>query len=411
MRQEKFEKDRNRFSHSERLIVEMFLLSYIFVFFLGETLSVVPYLWFLISILGGIIAYFVFRNRDYSLLYGIGLALIVTVPLLPFGVPLMNMVILFLFVLWRVQGNFNGSRINGWPFVIVNTLVFLSFTLIARLVFPFHEPELLVQKQLSLYLLASFLYYFIRMATIMNNSKQLGNFKVRDASKVFSFIIGCGLIAFLFVLTMLKAVRLGILLALVYLFSGLFTLFGKSVGPLLEYLQQGVERFVEEEMTPLNGEMEPIQLASFHNATNSGFESVALFFAFTILTIIAVILFKKKRKKRYIEKYSPYMFSTKLNGNKKHKVIQVPYDYSKARNEVRKSFEQFENEARSFNLARLHGETIKDWFSRMGWNQDGIVLTVYNEVRYGLQTPSENEQCSFIQELEEIKESFFVKKV
>ena len=160
MGQSKYEKDRNRFNLSERLIVEMFLLSYIFVFFLGNSGSNLPYIWLLISIIGGVISYFLFYNRDYSLGYGAGLALVLTVPLLLFSAPFMNVLIFFVYVLWRIQANFNGSRIHGWPFFSVNTIVFVFMYFLTRLFFVHSNPEELMRQQLFLYLIIIFSLFF-----------------------------------------------------------------------------------------------------------------------------------------------------------------------------------------------------------------------------------------------------------
>ena len=121
-----FEKDRNRFEITERLVVELSLLSYIFIFFLGETSSALPYIWLFISIAGGILAYFIFYSRDYSLGLGLGLALGLMLPLFLFGAPLINILFFFVYVFWRIQVNFNDSRIHGWPFItVVNTSAFV----------------------------------------------------------------------------------------------------------------------------------------------------------------------------------------------------------------------------------------------------------------------------------------------
>ena len=79
------------------------------------------------------------------------------------------------------------------------------------------------------------------------------------------------------------------------------------------------------------------------------------------------------------------------------------YDYSTARDEVRKSFEQFEKEAQRFKLVRHHEETVKEWFVRMGWEKNENVLSIYNAVRYGTHTPSESEKEVFIAGLESYK--------
>ena len=141
MGQANYERDRNRFNLSERLIVEMFLLSYIFIFFLGEVGTIMPYVWLFISIIGGVIAFFLFYNRDYSLGYGARFGIGATAPLLLFNTPLMNMIVFFVYILWRIQANFNGSRIQGWPFISINTLMFVVMYFLARLLFAFKVPR------------------------------------------------------------------------------------------------------------------------------------------------------------------------------------------------------------------------------------------------------------------------------
>lgn len=414
MGQSTYERDRNRFNLSERLIVEMFLLSYLFIFFLGETGSIMPYVWILISIIAGILSFFLFYNRDYSLGYGVGLALVVTVPLLLFNAPLMNMLIFFVYVLWRVQANFNGSRIQGWPFLSVNTLVFVVLFFLARLLFAFNSPEVLMKQQILLFLVTSFLYFFIRMISVTVNSRQLGNFKVREAGKVFSYIIGLGSVVFVSVFFALDPVRRAIISVLGFLFGGVLTLFGKSMDPVLEFFKKGGERFIEENLVePESGfiDFEMKDELTTHGATSSIFEYTSLALTLVILISIAILLMRRKGKKRDVEQLEKYSFSFKGKREKPQVQLQLLYDYSSARDEVRKTFEQFEKEAQTYNFSRMHGETVKEWFSRMGWKQNELILSIYNDVRYGSRTPSEKEHSMFIQEIELIKKTFFEKEV
>ena len=111
-----------------------------------------------------------------------------------------------------------------------------------------------------------------------------------------------------------------------------------------------------------------------------------------------------------MEKLETYSFSFKGKKAKPEEQRQLLYDYSSARDEVRKTFEQFEKEAQNYNFSRLHGETVKEWFSRMGWKQNDLILSIYNDVRYGSSTPSESEHSSFIREIEDIKKTFLKKR-
>ncbi|MFC5602891.1 hypothetical protein [Sporosarcina koreensis] len=408
------ERDRNRFNLSERLIVEMFPLSYLFIFFLGETGSIMPYVWILISIIAGIISFFLFYNRDYSLGYGAGLALVITAPLLLFNAPLLNVLIFFVYVLWRIQANFNGSRIQGWPFLSVNTIVFVILFFLARLLFAFNSPEVLMKQQIILFLVTSFLYFFIRMISVTVNSRQLGNFKVREAGKVFGYIVGLGALVFVAVFFALDPVRRGIIGVLGFLFGGVLTLFGKSMDPILEFFKSGGEKFIEENMEEPDSGFIDFELQDelhTYGATSSIFEYTSLALTLVILITLAILLMRRKGKKQNVEQLEKYSFSFRGKREKPQVERRLMYDYSSARDEVRKTFEQFEKEAQNYNFSRMHGETVKEWFSRMGWKQNDLILSIYNDVRYGSRTPSEKEHSTFIQEIEQIKKTFFEKEV
>lgn len=401
----RFEYERNRFNLSERLVAEMFLVSYIFIFFLGETGSTIPYIWLLISIVCGVASYFIFYSREYSLGLGIGLALAVTMPLFLFGAPFMNILFIFVYVFWRIQANYNGSRIRGWPFItVVNTVVFISMYLLARMIFVHNSPEELMRQQMILYVLTSFLFYFIRMVTITINSRQLDNFKVREAGKVFSMIMGLGASAFFIVLIALKPARSIFIETIGFLFGGLFMSFLKVINPLLEFFKVGTEEANNEESESRFFDFEE------HEATSSLFEYLSIAFVVSVLVIITVILIVIKKNKRYNDRQVAYSFSFKGKRERKIEPQKMLYDYSIARDVVRKSFEQFEKEAQKYKLKRSPEETVKEWFSRRGWEKNENILSIYNAVRYGSHTPSESEQYNFIEGLENIKKSCFVKK-
>lgn len=401
-----FEKDRNRFDLSERLVVELFLLSYIYIFFLGTTGSGLPYIWLFISIVGGILAYFIFYSRDYSLGLGLVLSLGLMVPLILFGAPLINILLFFVYVFWRIQANFNGSRIHGWPFItVVNTSAFLIVLLLAKLMFV--NIEGLMEQQLTLYLLTTFLFYVIRMITITINSWQLGNFKVREAGKVFSIIVGIGASVFLLVLIAHESGRLLLIETIAFLFVGITTFLGKTADPLMNFFNQMAEKVSEDKAAEsVTGFLKPEQ----REATSSIFEYSTNATVFIVLIIIIVVLILVKKKTWYHPKQVAYSYSFK--GKRKQEIEPqiMLYDYSAAQDEVRKSFEQFEKEAQRFKFVRHHEETVKEWFVRMGWEKSENVMAIYNAVRYGTHTPSETEKEVFSEGLDKISESYFVKE-
>src|SRR5690606_12188642 len=234
------------------------------------------------------------------------------------------------------------------------------------------------------------LYFFIRMISVTVNSRQLGNFKVREAGKVFSYIIGLGSIVFVAVFFALDPVRRAIISVLGFVFGGVLTLFGKSMDPTLEFFQAGGERFIEENLVePESGfiDFEMKDELNTYGATSNIFEYTTMALALGILIIIGILLLRRKGKKREVEQLGTYSFSFKGRKEKLAPERQLNYDYSSARDEVRKTFEQFEKEAQRYNFSRLQGETLKEWFSRMGWKQNELILSIYNDVRYGSRTP------------------------
>ncbi|MBD7983353.1 hypothetical protein H9649_02075 [Sporosarcina sp. Sa2YVA2] len=410
MEEARREKNWNQFNYSERLVVELFLLAYVFAFFLGETNSDMAYFWFAISVIGGIASYFIFNGRNYTIGLGGGVALVLTVPLLLFGVPLLNFLIFFAYTLWRIQANFNRSRIKGWPFLTINTLVFFLMASIARLLFVYGNPDLLVNKQIIVYLLSSFLYFFIRMITIWVNSKQLGNFKLRDANKAFGKIISLAALVFVLVFTFLKPIRLGILISFGFVFHTVFRVFGEVSSPMLDYIREEAERVEEEEEQDYYMETRMQDELLVSGTSVSPFEIAFYSFIFVVLISIIINLIRKRQEKKFIDLQDDYSLAFKGKKAKEKVKKQMLYDYSAAKDEVRKKFEKFELVAKSHNYTRSHSETITEWFSRMGWQEYNFVCLTYNDVRYGLHNPTNDELDRFNQELRKLTERFSEKE-
>src|SRR5690606_3480188 len=140
-----------------------------------------------------------------------------------------------------------------------------------------------------------------------------------------------------------------------------------------------------------------------HEATSTLFEYASIVFVAAVLIIIAAVLILKRKDKRYNDRQEAYFFSFKGNREQKTEQRKMLYDYSTARDEVRKSFERFEKAARESKLTRSHEETVKEWFSRMAWEKNEHILSIYNAVRYGSHIPTESELTTFIMGLENIK--------
>ncbi|MBB4824112.1 multisubunit Na+/H+ antiporter MnhG subunit [Sporosarcina luteola] len=404
--------DGNRFILSERLTVELFLLVYVFIFFLGETTTGTPYIWLLLSLLAGFLSYFIFQKNDFSIIAGIFISLVVTLPLLMCNAPGLNVFLFFVFTLWRIKSNLSGSKIIGWPFLFTNTFALVVFYYLVWMMFPNAQKDVLLEQLAKLYLVTSFLYFFIRMITIWITSKRMGNFQAREAGKVFGFIIILGGVAYLAVYFGMNSVRTGIVAVFSFLFGGLFKAFGMMMAPVIdgirEWGQKNIDEYGEDSEYV---DFKRLEESSLIGVSDSFFEIFMFSAAIIFLLVALVLIIRKKRQITDKKKVFDYSLSSMGRKKSREKDSQLVYDYSAAKDEIRKTFESFESEAQTKDMSRLRGETVSEWFSRMGWGYNEPLFNIYNNVRYGSHPPTETEYRLFLSEIENIKEKYFKKDV
>ncbi len=128
MDQGRTERNRIRLISSERTVLELFLLIYLFLFLTADSIVGSHYLWLILSMGIGIITYLLFSKIEYSLGIGILLAGLLAVPFYFNGIPLVVVFMLFVYSFWRLQVNFGETKANGWPYLVLNTIFFTFFT-------------------------------------------------------------------------------------------------------------------------------------------------------------------------------------------------------------------------------------------------------------------------------------------
>ncbi|QTD42490.1 hypothetical protein [Sporosarcina sp. Te-1] len=402
--------DGNRFIISERLTVELFLLVYVFVFFLGETTTGTPYIWLLLSIFAGLLSYFIFQKHDFSLITGILISLAVTLPLLFCKAPVLNVFLFSVYTLWRIKSNFSDSKLIGWPFLFVNTIVFGALYFLARvLFFSYVQPTELLEQLALLYLGTSFLYFFLRLMTIWITSKRMGNFQANEAGKVFAFIIGLGMIVYIGIYFGISHVRSGVFSLYNFLLGGLFKFFGIQAEQFMKSVEEGAGNEEEESGGGFDDFNIQEEVKIFGRA-NTDFE-IFMLVAAIVLLLVAVVFIIRKKAQAHDKKEVLYTFRFRGRKDSNSQDNELLYDYSTANDEIRKTFERFETEAQKKGMSRLRGETISEWFNRMGWGSNEPLFNIYNNVRYGAQPPTETEFQLFLSEVKNIKEKYFKKDV
>ena len=415
MAQEGTERNRIRLISSERTVLELFLIVYLFLFLTNGSSVDSHYLWLILSMGIGSITYLLFSKMEYSLGIGILLAALLAVPFYFNGIPLVVVFMLFVYSFWRLQVNFGETKANGWPYLVLNTIFFTFFYFILKLFFVNANADELMNLQVVLYLMTTVIYFIIRFIVIGLIGLHLRNFNLGDAGKMFATILGLGVITFLAVYHLLHPVRLVIIATAGFLFGGLFMLIGKGVTPLIDWFiarfDAAREKLIEEtekpEYTVIDFNM--VDDIKVFGGVFLKIELVLMLGIF-IIALVAFILIAKRQKTHLSGKDPDHTFrSGGRQKNKKKK--ELVYDYSEAVDAVRTAYREFEQEAQSSKVPRLKGETVKEWFFRMGWGQNDALFNTYDKVRYGSHKVSVKEGNHFIEELDKVKNKYFANNV
>ncbi|KAA0966679.1 hypothetical protein FQ087_10765 [Sporosarcina sp. ANT_H38] len=415
MDQGQTERNRIRLISSERTVLELFLLVYLFLFITIDSVVGSHYLWLLLSTGMGIITYLLFSKVEYSLGIGILLAALLATPFYFNGLPLVVVFMLFVYSFWRLQVNFGETKGEGWPYLVLNTIFFTVFYFILKLFFVNANADELMSVQVVLYLLTTVIYFIIRFIVIGVIGWQLRNFNLVDMGKIFAAILGLGFITYIAVSFLMHPFRSAVIAIVGFLFSGLFILFGKGVTPLLDWYNAKLDEARARQLEQAEVESSYIDFSMqdgtrIFGATFSHNE-LFIMLGISITILVSFILIARRRKKgRLLDKDLGNTFLS-TGRTKKKKEKQLVYDYSDAFDVVRTAYKKFEEEAQYSKVPRLEGETVKEWFSRMNWGHNEVLFNTYDKVRYGSHSVTEEEGSHFVDELDKIRHNNFKNNV
>ena len=414
MEQERIERDGIRLKNFESFILEIVLLAYPLLLISEKVLVAPHYLIIIFAIVAGIGSSILFSRISYSVLIGLGISFLIAIPFYLLGMPLIIFVILFVYVFWRMHTNFGLDRLVRWNFLLINTVTLTIFYFITKsYLLKAHAAE--VNKvNIIMFLMTTVLFIVLRYVVILLVGKRLPDFQFGEASKVFGALIGLGIATYLIIYFFIEYVRDAVITVFAFLFGGLFMMLAAAVTPFIDwaieyrdylkyrnYQEMKVPDFILED-----GRMDEIRTIS------GPFESsIGVFISVSVLLIAIVILIVILRKRKLVSvSTEPSIFSVRSFGRKKKEVeLEPAYDYSMATNAVRSAYQNFENEATAASYSRFSGETVKEWFRRMGWAQNENVFGTYDKARYGSNSITEEEGRQFVKELQNIKTDFFTK--
>lgn len=417
MEQRRIERDSFRLKNAESIILELGLLAYPLLL-ISESTRIGPhYLIIGLAIIVGVVTYFLYDEKLYSIVHGLLISLLIVFPLYLVGLPLSAVILIYVYVYWRLHVNLSLDRGTRWNFLAINTIIFTAFYFITRVYLLKNQAAEFNKVNILLFLVLTLLFIVLRYIAIGLLGRQQADFKMGETNKVFAAIIGAGVVTYLMIIFLIEHLRTAIINLFTFVFGGIFMIVSTAITPFIEYVIEYLDYLRYKAFQ----EMEPPELGyvEFQMEEKSRFLvgaeadlRIYLFIGGMIIAVIALLLILRKRKQAYEPSEVPMYKIWSSGRNNKSQLDDTPvYDYSEATNAVRDAYQQFELEAQHAKNPRFIGETVKEWFIRMDWAKDEALFLTYDKARYGSLTISEEDARQFIDALNKIKTNYFSKDV
>lgn len=393
-------KNENVLKNTESFSIELLLLSYPLLLLSGD-ISISPhYLLIVLSVITGAGIYFLFNAFTYTVGIGLLISLFVSMPLFIIGMPLAPTILVGAYTFWRIHTNFSSERHARWNFMAVNTIVFTVFYLITTIYLLQPEKTEFNQIHVVLFIATTILHIVLRYIVVMIIGKRIPNFQFGEVHKMFGSILGSGIITFVTVYFFIESFRSAVIHAFIMLFGSLFKKTA-SLLPEVELPNQAIP------------ESEPLEEVLIEMPTSSDQINLGLFITIIAITIaIIVVVMIIKKRKITIDRMKMPSYSFQPLGLNKRKIIKKEnLNHLSTTNVVRLAYQEFEKDADLAKSSRLAGETVKEWFQRMGWEQNNQLIMTYDKVRYGSLTIPEEESRQFVETINKIKTNNFNKNV
>lgn len=390
--------------------IEILLASLVMSFYYlyrGQEISILPYL-VLVLPSTYLFIYLIHTFREKSRL----LFFIIILPLMVVGGLLLNFPILFVLVLsllifWRttvVNSVGDGVQMGVWLFLTV----LLGFILLIIANIQDYTQNLLVMMivlNLAFIVIGGFMINWLSVV----EDKQVKRLLLRNFISIMGILISISLllVAFRDVIKWLvvSILKLGVFAAF-FVMSPIFNWVEnyELTGELNPFTQiQNAKSQMENESTNLIQNQSPI---------TSRMDIDFTYWYIAVLVILCVLLF--------IYLYKKFQGSTEVLDLTENQFFTITFDdggkeASSSKNKrqgeqpsyrVRKEMYRLEKMAEKLQLARTSSETIGEWFRRVGVNEDEVIQSIYERVRYGNQMETDKEYKLFLQKIDNKKTEF-----
>ena len=388
--------------NTESFSTELFLLTYPLLLISGDILIPPHYLLIILAIISGIGLAFLFQRISYTIQLGILLSIFISIPLFFIGTSVAVVCIVTAFVFWRIHANFSSERHARWNFLSINTIVFTFAYLFTAIYLYQPAKSEFLHVHVQLFIFTAILSIVIRYIVIITTRRGTATIQFKEVNKMFSQLLGIATVGFLVVYYFMES-AFSLMVGLVtFLFGDLFKK-GASLLPDIHFQEQTNFKKSEE-----LEETEELQLPISSDSIDLGPFITILAVIIVIIFVIVLIM----NRKISIGKPLKLNYSLKTFGiRKKQQVLNDESDHLVTANAVRLAYQDFEKGAHLAKSSRLAGETVKEWFMRMEWEQDNQLIMTYDKVRYGSLTITDEESRLFVESLNKIKINNFNKNV
>jgi hypothetical protein len=389
-------KNENVLKNAESFSVELLLLSYPLLLLSGDIAISPHYLLLVLSVIAGTGIYFLLNAFTYTVGIGLMVSLFVSMPLFIIGMPLAPTILVGAYTFWRIHTNFSSERHARWNFMAVNTIVFTVFYLITTIYLLQPEKTEFNQVHVVLFIATTVLYIILRYIVVMITGKWVPNFQFKEVHKMFGSVLGIGTVTFITVYYFIESFRSVIINVFIMLFGNLF----KKTASLLPEVELPNQAIPEDE--PLDEVL--IEMPTSSDQINLGLFITII--AIAVAIILVIMILKKRKITIEIMKMPSYSFRP-FGLNKRTVIKNQDLNLLSTTTVVRLAYQEIEKDADLAKSSRLASETVKEWFHRMGWEQDNQLIMTYDKVRYASLTISEEESRQFVETLNKIKVNNF----
>jgi hypothetical protein len=381
------------FRVSVKLIADALVLLAIFTFFTNESFFLsgcIPYIMLAILLTLPIVWMGMESGRIFNMIFaGIALTLFLIGQFF-LGIPWWLSLLLLFLLHWRVSMHLEEERdtrfeISGGYML---TLVILSLVSLAfQNIYEKQPSEIILIIFVSGIILYTGGTYIVRYAESFEHSKRSTRVESAKLPIIFTAVL-----VSLSALTALLNDTVSNLLNL--LFSGLFTVLSFLIDPiwkLINWLLGFLPKSVSDGFDSMKQNFKEMPYEVSQEDLEKGGE-----FSFAwwnealigvLILVIALYIGKKFKNKGGAEddeekRYAGYSsFKEPVLPDDDTKSLNIRY--SSANSEIRKSILALEKRAAEKEKSRLNGETLQEWFTRLGFQEEQEFYRIYEAVRYG----------------------------